>query len=112
LLHQVIFNIFVKKVLRSLFAYLIKEDVQNVLLPAWKPCGTAPLGNSIVDNPLIQSRPHANLHSYNIMASKPSRFESCQLESVERYARASLPDTNPWCKRSQATFVGCVGGCG
>jgi len=31
---------------------------------------------------------------------------------VERDARASLPETNPRCKRSQATFVGRVGGSG
>ena len=31
-LHKIIFNIFVKKFSAVLFAYLIKEDVQNVLL--------------------------------------------------------------------------------
>jgi len=42
------------------------------------PEALTPLGNSIVDNHLIQSRPHTSLHSSNIMASEPSRFEPCQ----------------------------------
>jgi len=47
-----------------LFAYLIKEDVQNVLIMlAIKPL----VAGAIVGNPL--SRPHNRLHSSYIMAS-------------------------------------------
>ena len=74
---------------------------------------------------------HIRLHSFHIMASEQSRLESCRLWSVERDARASLASSdrnpwykvinhdlnhdniyNPWYKRSQATFVRCVGGSG
>jgi len=61
------------------YVYLIKEDVQNILLLPTSPDSLAPLGNNIVDNPLIQSRPHTRLLSSHIMASKQSRFVSCLL---------------------------------
>jgi len=34
-----------------------------------------PLGNTIVDNPLIHGRPRTRLHSSHIMTSEQSRFE-------------------------------------
>jgi len=58
------------------------QEVQNVLfLLARNPWGAGAMHckNSIVDNRLIQSRPHTGLLSSHIMASEQSRFESCRL---------------------------------
>src|SRR6218665_517620 len=54
------------------------------------PEAPTPLGNSIVDNPKIQSRPQPRLHSSHIMTSKQSRFESCRLQSVGRMMKEQV----------------------
>ena len=72
-----------------------------------------PLGNGIVDNHL-QSCPHARLTLF---------LPHYDVRNVEIWIRSiikcrawckskCIPDTNPWCKRSQAMFVECVGGSG
>src|SRR6218665_293610 len=87
LLHEIIFNIFVKKFLNS-FCFLIELKKMLKMSTFWlhaSPEALVPLDNSSVDDILIQSRPHARLvtfHSSLIMASELLRFESC------------LPDTN------------------
>src|SRR6218665_569765 len=83
----------------------------SVCLPG-SPEALAPFGKNIVDNPRTHRRPHTRLRSSHIMASAQSGFESGGLYIVGHDARASLSDTNPLYKRSQATFVGCVGGFG
>src|SRR6218665_890305 len=77
-LHEIIFNIFCQEIFQWFFCFLIElkkmfkmssfrlDEALEVL---------APLGHSIVDNPLIQIHPHTRLHSSHMMASKQSRFE-------------------------------------
>ena len=96
-----------KEILSFVFLFNKRRCSKSVLLLLVPKEALVPLGNSIVDNPVIQSRPHTRLHSSHIVASEQSRFESCRLYS-ECDAKASLTCCNR-CKRSQAAFVGCEG---
>src|SRR6218665_681040 len=76
ILPKITFYIFVKKFLSS-FCFLIelRKMFQKSSCLHASPEALEPLDNSIVDNPLIHSRPHTRHHPSHIMASQQSRFE-------------------------------------
>jgi len=106
LLREIIFNIFLKKFLSS-FCFLIELKKMfktssfclHATLRCWRHWATA--------LSIIHWSVATHTSDFIPPTLWPSNQDQIWIWSVIKCdARASLRDTNPWCKRSQATFVG------